>query len=89
MKSSEKIRVTQRILERLKNNVLKFYEHVICMEDSRWPKRLMTWSLGGRRGRRQPEVKCDEETEKVMKQRNLTTDDTTNWQLWQLTNSNQ
>jgi len=69
--------------------MLKFYEHVVCMEDNRWPKLLMTWSLGGRRRRRQPEVKWEEEVERVMKQRNSTTDDTTNWQLWRLTTSNQ
>jgi len=83
-----KIRVTQRILKRLKNNLLKFYEHVVRMEDNRWHKRLMTCSLGGRRRQGQPEVKWEEEIERVMKQRNLTADDTTNSQLWRRTTSN-
>jgi hypothetical protein len=40
----EKMRVTQIILERMENNMLKWYGHVLRMEDNRWPKRIMTWS---------------------------------------------
>ena len=36
------------ILERMENSMLKWYGHVVHMEDERWPKRIMTWSLGGR-----------------------------------------
>jgi len=61
-----KIRVIQRILECLKNNVLKLCEHVLCMDDNRRPKRLMAGTLGGIQ-RRQPEVKWEEEIEMVMK----------------------
>ena len=32
-----KMRVTQTILERLEN-MLKWYGHVVCMEDNRWAK---------------------------------------------------
>ena len=38
--------------------------HVVCMEDSRWPKRVMTWSPDGRR-RVRPKVKCEKEVERV------------------------
>ena len=58
------------ILERMENNMLKWYGHVVRMEDSRWPKIIMYWALGGRRGR--PEVKWGKEIERVMKQGNLT-----------------
>jgi hypothetical protein len=69
--------------------MLKLYEHVACMEDNRWPKRLMTWSLGGRRRRGgQPELKWEEEVERVMKQRSLKAEGATDWQLWRLTTSN-
>ena len=40
----------------MENNMLKWYGHVVSMKDSRWPKRIMTWSSGGRRRRGQPEV---------------------------------
>ena len=61
--------------------MLKWYGHVVRMEDSRWPKIIMTWSLGGRRGRGRPEVKRGKEVERVMKQRNLTCEDAVNRQL--------
>ena len=59
--------------------MLKWYGH-ICMEDNRWPQQNMTWSPG-RRGR--CTVNWEKEVESVMKQKNLTTDDAINWQLWQ------
>jgi len=67
--------------------MLKLYEHVVCMVDNRWPKQLTTWSLGGRRRRRQPKVNWEEEIVMIMEKRNLAADDTTNWQLWRLTTS--
>jgi hypothetical protein len=30
------------ILERMENSMLKWYGHVLCMEDNRWTKRIMT-----------------------------------------------
>jgi hypothetical protein len=38
------MQVTQIILERMENNMLKWHGHVLRMEDNRWPKRIMTWS---------------------------------------------
>jgi hypothetical protein len=40
----EKIGVTQTVLERMENNALKWYRHVVCMEDKRSPKQIMTYS---------------------------------------------
>ena len=51
----EKI-VTEIILGRMENDVLKWYGHVIRMEDDRWSKRIVTWSPGGRKWRRRPEL---------------------------------
>ena len=28
----------------MENNVLKLYGHVECMQDNRWPERIMMWS---------------------------------------------
>jgi hypothetical protein len=50
------------------------------MKDNRCPNGIMTWSLGGRR-RGRPDFKCEKEVERVMKQRNLTTDGTINPQI--------
>jgi hypothetical protein len=48
------------------------------MEDNRWPKRITTWSPEGRRGPERTAVKWEEEVERVMKQRNVTSDDVIN-----------
>jgi hypothetical protein len=48
---TEKMGVTQTILERMENNMLKWYGHVLHMEDNTWPKRTITWSPEGRRRR--------------------------------------
>jgi hypothetical protein len=50
------MRVTQTILGRMENNMLKWYGHVVRVEDKRWPKRIMAWSPEGRR-RGQPRNK--------------------------------
>jgi len=43
----EKTGATQTILERMENNPLIWYGHVVCMEDKRWPKPIMTFSPRG------------------------------------------
>jgi hypothetical protein len=50
------------------------------MEDKIWPNGIMTWSLGGRRRGRQ-DLKWEKEVERVMNQRNLTSDGAVNRQL--------
>ena len=40
--------VTQTILERPKDNMLKWCGYVIHMEDNRWPNRMMIQSTEGR-----------------------------------------
>jgi hypothetical protein len=66
--------------------MLKWYGHAVRMGDNRWPKRIVTWSPGGRKLRRPLEV--EKELERVMKQRNLTSDEALNRQLWRLDSSN-
>ena len=43
----EKVGVAQTILERIKNNALKWYGNVVHMEDKRRPKQIMTLSPRG------------------------------------------
>ena len=50
------------------------------MENNRWPNGITTWLEGGRR-RGRPNLKWEKEVERVMKQRNLTSDDTINRQI--------
>jgi hypothetical protein len=79
--------VTQTILEGMESNMLKWYGHVLRMEDG-WPKRIMTWSPEGRR-RGRPEMNWEKEVERVMKENNLTPEDAVNRQLWRKASENQ
>jgi len=53
--------VTETILDRMENNMLKWYGHVVRMEDNRWSRQIVTWSPGGRKWRRRPEVEKEVE----------------------------
>jgi len=44
----DNVLVTLTVLKRLENSVLKWYVCIAHMEDNRWPKEMMTWSLEGR-----------------------------------------
>jgi len=55
--------------------MLKWYGHVVCMKDNRWPKRIMSRSPGGRGQRGRPEVQWGNGSERVMNERNLTSDE--------------
>lgn len=70
----EKNWVRQTITKRTKKSILKLTGHVVCMEDNRLPKRIMSWSPGERRRRGRLEVEWDKEVERVMKQRDLACD---------------
>jgi lysozyme family protein len=80
--------VTQAVLESLENNMLKWYGHVVRIDDKIWGNRILTRSPEGRRRRGRPEVKWEKKIESVMKQRNLTSDDAVNRQLWRLKTGN-
>jgi hypothetical protein len=69
----------------MENKVLKWYGHVLRMENNRWPRRIMIWSPEGRRRRGRPEMKVG----RVMKQKNLAPEDAVNGQLWRKATENQ
>ena len=57
------------------------------MEDNRWPERIVSRSPEGRRQRVRSEVLWEKEVERVVKQRNLTSDEAVNRQIWRLKNN--
>jgi hypothetical protein len=56
------------------------------MVDKRWPERRVSRSPEGRRQRVRSEVLWEKEVERVMKKRNLISNDAVNRQLWCLKN---
>jgi hypothetical protein len=58
--------LTQTILERMENNLLKYYGRVLGMRDKRWPQGILTWSPEGRKRHAmkwEREVKSDQAEE--------------------------
>ena len=41
----------QSVLDRIQRRQLKWYGHLLTMEDSRWPKKIYQWTPYGRRRR--------------------------------------
>jgi len=56
----------------MENNILKWYGHVVRMENNRCRKRIVMLSAGGRWRGGWPAVKWEMEVMRVMKQKNLT-----------------
>jgi len=52
----EKMKVTQKFLERIKNNFPPWYSQVLRLQD-RWPNRKLSWSPEGRNRRGSPKMK--------------------------------
>jgi hypothetical protein len=83
----EKTRVTQTILERLDNYMLKLRGRVVRMEDNRWPNGITTWSPERRLRRGRPEVSRKRKWKGSCGAEQFTCDDATNRQIWQLKTS--
>jgi len=75
MKPSEKNGCETNSFEENRKQYVEMVWTRIRNGGNRWPKRIMTWSPGGRRRQGRPEVKCEKEGDRVMKQRNLTGDE--------------
>ena len=46
-----KMQAEQSILDRIQRRQLKWYGHLLRIEDSRWPKKIYKWTPHGRRRR--------------------------------------
>jgi hypothetical protein len=76
---TEKVIVIKAILERMENNVLKWYG-LQCMGDDRCPKRIRISSPKRRKRRGRSETTWEREVIRVIKETNLTLKDAVNRQ---------
>lgn len=79
--------VTQIIMEKMTNNILKRYGCPRRMGEMAQAK--MTWWPEARKRRGRPEAKWVREVERVIKQKNLTLEDAVNWKIWRKAPENQ
>ena len=64
----------QLILDRVQKRQLKWYAHLLRMEDSRWPKKIYQWTTHGRRRRGKPQQSWRNQVTDFMKSRNMEKD---------------
>ena len=48
------------VLDRIQRRQLKWYRHLLRMEDRRWPKKIYQWTPHGRRRRGRPQQNMEE-----------------------------
>ena len=61
----------QSILDRSQRRQLKWYRHLIRMEDNRWPKKIYQWTPYDRRRRGRPQQSRRNQVTNFMKNRNM------------------
>jgi hypothetical protein len=70
------------IIDRIKNKGLKWFGHVLRMEEERWPKQLYHWKPPGKRKRGRPRKSWREEMMPAMQSRGLSIEDAQDRRLW-------
>ena len=74
----------QSVLDRIQRRQLKWYGHLLRMEDSRWPKKIYQWKPHRRRSRGRPQQSWRKQVTDFMKSRNMEEDMTEDRHLWRL-----
>ena len=64
----------QSILDRIQRRQLKWYGHILRMEDNRWPKKIYLWTPHGRRRRGRPQLSWRNQVTEFMKSRGMEED---------------
>ena len=74
----------QSILDRIPKEQLKWYGHLLRMEDSRWPKNIYQFSPHDRRRRGRPQKSWRYQMTDFMRSRNMEEDIAEDRHLWRL-----
>ena len=74
----------QSILDRIQRGKLKWYGHLLRMEDGPWLKKIYLWTPHGRRRRGRPQQTWRNQVTDFMKSRNMEEDMAEDRHLWLL-----
>ena len=74
----------QSILDRIQRRQLKWYGHLLRMEDSRRPKKIYQWTPHGRIRRGRPQLSWRNQMTDFIKSRGMEEDMAENRHLWRL-----
>ena len=79
-----KMQAEQSILDRMQRRQLKWYGHLLRMEDSRWPKKIYQWTPHSRRRIGRPQKSWKNQVTNFMGSRNMVEDMAEDRNLWDL-----
>ena len=79
-----KIQAEQQMLDIIRRRQLKWYGHLLRLEDSRWPKKIYQWTPYGRRRRGRPQLSWRNQVTDFIKSKNMEEDMAEDRHLWRL-----
>lgn len=71
-------------VDRLERRSLKWFGHLLRMDDQRWPKKLLKWKPPGRKKRGRPRLSWNDTIRKAMEHRDLEEEDAQDRNRWRL-----
>ena len=81
---SSKMQAEQLILDGIQRKQLKWYGHLLRMEDYRWAKKIYQWTLHGRRRRGRLQQSWRNQVTDFMRSRDMEENMAENRHLWRL-----
>ncbi|KAK4876924.1 hypothetical protein RN001_009430 [Aquatica leii] len=76
--------VTETIIERIEKRSLKWFGHILRMEENKWPKRLFAWKPTGKNKKSRARCSWNDGIRKAMRDRDLKEDVAYNRKAWKL-----
>lgn len=73
---------TETVIDRIQKRSLKWFGHLLRMEDTRWPKRLFYWTPPGKRKKGRPRRSWNEGVRTAMRERDLDEDTAYDREAW-------
>lgn len=75
---------TETLTQRIEKRSLRWFGHLLRMEDSRWPKRMWQWTPLGRNKRGRPRRSWNEGVRAAMRERNMDEQQAYDREAWRL-----
>lgn len=74
----------ETVVDRIQIRGLKWFGHLLRMDENRWPQRIFKWTPPGRRKRGRPRRSWNEGMRKAMQRHGLEEEDALNRNRWRL-----
>lgn len=72
----------ESVIERIEKRSLKWFGHLLRMDDTRWPKRIFKWRPAGKNKKGRPRKSWNEGIRRAMRERNMDEEMAHNREAW-------